>query len=277
MKTAVPAELRKLRVDLRSGPAPRYALLSAALLSAIERGVWRTGDRLPTEEVLAASLPLSLGTIQRALRILVAQGILVRRHRSGTFVAARRLAMEQPWHCRFLNDDDTEVLPVYPKIVRRDLTRQRGAWSRHLGNTPAGVVRIDRVIDINAEFRVYSKFFVDAARFGSLLKRPLAQLGNANFKQILARDYHLQTLELAHTMSVLVLPRDAAAALELAPNTIGAVVEASATGARGVPIYFQQIFIPPNGRKLVVSDVMTEQPQRGAQAGPATGAARQGE
>jgi DNA-binding GntR family transcriptional regulator len=233
--------------------------LSDALAAAIDRGVWRPGDRLPTEEVLAASLPFSLGTIQRALRMLVADGVLVRRHRSGTFVAARRRAMQQPWHCRFLNDDGTDVLPVYPRIVRRELTRQHGAWSHHLGSTPAGVVRIDRILEINNEFCVYNKFFADAARFGSLLKRPLAELNSANFKLVLAREYNLRVAALAHTLSVSVLPREVAAALQLAPNTVGSLIEARGATARGVPVYFQQMFVPPNLHKLVVSDVLTPQ------------------
>jgi DNA-binding GntR family transcriptional regulator len=185
--------------------------------------------------------------------------VLVRRHRSGTFVAARRRAMQQPWHCRFLNDDGTDVLPVYPRIVRRELTRQRGAWSPHLGSTPAGVVRIDRILEINNEFCVYNKFFADAARFGSLLKRPLAELNSANFKLVLAREYHLRVAALAHTLSVSLLPREVAAALQLAPSTVGSLIEARGATARGAPVYFQQMFVPPNSRKLVVSDVFAPQ------------------
>ena len=259
MRAARPPELRRLRFG-PPGRAPRkYMRLSDALASAIDRGVWRPGDRLPTEEVLAASLPFSLGTIQRALRMLVADGVLVRRHRSGTFVSARRRAMQQPWHCRFLNDDGTDILPVYPKIVRRELTRQRGAWSPYLGSTSAGVVRIDRILEINNEFCVYNKFFADAARFGSLLKRPLAELNSANFKLVLAREYHLRVAALAHTLSVSVLPREVAAALQLSPSTVGSVIEARGATARGMPVYFQQMFVPPNPRKLVVSDVLTPQ------------------
>jgi GntR family transcriptional regulator len=260
MHAAAPPQLRRLRFGPPGRAARKYLLLSDALASAIDRGVWRPGDRLPTEKVLAASLPFSLGTIQRALRLLVADGVLVRRHRSGTFVSAPRRAMQQPWHCRFLNDDGTDVLPVYPRIVRRELTRERGTWSRHLGSTPRGVVRIDRIIEINGEFCVYNKFFADAARFGSLLKRPLAELNSANFKLVLAREYHLRVAALAHTLTVSLLPREVSAALQLAASTMGSVIEARGATARGAPVYFQQMFVPPNPRRLVVSDVLRPLP-----------------
>src|SRR3954467_11666551 len=102
-KTTIPPQLRRLGADGRSD-APKHVQLSEAMRAAVASGHWRTGERLPTEVELARALPFSLGTVQRALRELSGDGTVVRRQRSGTFVAAQRTAMTDPWHCRFLDD-----------------------------------------------------------------------------------------------------------------------------------------------------------------------------
>jgi GntR family transcriptional regulator len=253
MQRIFPPELKRL--DATSGESvPKYARLSQAMLAAVANNHWRQGDRLPTEQALAKALPFSLGTIQRALRVLVNAGVLVRHHRSGTFVAAQKRAMEQPWHCRFLDDDGASILPIYPKILLRKLIQRRGPWTRHLGACPQGIIQIDRAIDINAEFCVYSKFYVDAARFRNLLDRPLGQLEHANFKLLLGREFHTPVIAFVQTLSTVMLPRGVCQAMELPVSTTGCVLEAGALAPRNVPVYFQQLFIPPNSRRLVLGD-----------------------
>ncbi|MBK8324837.1 MAG: GntR family transcriptional regulator [Betaproteobacteria bacterium] len=66
---------------------PKYVALRDAVVDAVNTGQWPAGTRLPNEQDLAAHLPIALGTIQRALRLLVEEGIIVRRSGHGTFVA----------------------------------------------------------------------------------------------------------------------------------------------------------------------------------------------
>ena len=55
---------------------PKYVLLRDAIVAAVTGGDWPAGTRLPNETEWAASLPVSLGTIQRALRMLVDEGVV---------------------------------------------------------------------------------------------------------------------------------------------------------------------------------------------------------
>src|SRR5438874_848951 len=87
-----------LRQPDRSG-VPKYQRLANALLDGISRGVWRPGDRLPAEEELTELTPYSLGTVQRALRDLADQGLVVRQHGLGSFVAEKPRQLQDPWHC----------------------------------------------------------------------------------------------------------------------------------------------------------------------------------
>ena len=59
-------------------------MISDAILSDIERGVLREGDRLPSEERLAEHHGVSVGTVQKALARLANSGIVSRQHGRGT-------------------------------------------------------------------------------------------------------------------------------------------------------------------------------------------------
>lgn len=64
----------------------RYAALAAALRHRVVRGEWLPGTALPAEQALAAEHGVALGTLRRALELLVEQGLIERIHGKGTFV-----------------------------------------------------------------------------------------------------------------------------------------------------------------------------------------------
>ena len=67
-----------------------YEKIRAEMLHRITRQVWPAGGSLPHEEQLAAEFGVARGTIRRAMADLVQRGIVVRRRKAGTKVAARR-------------------------------------------------------------------------------------------------------------------------------------------------------------------------------------------
>jgi len=70
---------------------PLYQQIKDLILQRIQNGDWQAGDRVPTEHALVAELDASRMTINRALRELTQEGVLVRRQGSGTFVGPRKL------------------------------------------------------------------------------------------------------------------------------------------------------------------------------------------
>src|SRR5215470_159348 len=105
--------IRARLADTQPQQGPKYQALSTAIMSAISNGDWIPGARLPTEAELAQVLPYSLGTIQKAYGELVKGGLIVRARGRGSFVAQLRRQMDEPWHCRFLSEDE-KILPIYP-------------------------------------------------------------------------------------------------------------------------------------------------------------------
>jgi DNA-binding GntR family transcriptional regulator len=77
-------------MDLLKSP-PRYEMLARDLRERIEYGDFAPGDKLPSENELAALNGYSRGTVVRAIESLVRQGLVTRRQGSGSFVAHRSL------------------------------------------------------------------------------------------------------------------------------------------------------------------------------------------
>lgn len=74
----------------RRESAPSYRRLKNVITEQIGTGRWSEGELLPSENQLVHSLGLSRMTINRALRELSADGVVVRMPGVGTFVAERK-------------------------------------------------------------------------------------------------------------------------------------------------------------------------------------------
>jgi GntR family histidine utilization transcriptional repressor len=61
--------------------------VESTIRRAIENGGWKPGFRLPAERELADTYGCARMTVRLALRDLEAEGLIIRRHGSGTFVA----------------------------------------------------------------------------------------------------------------------------------------------------------------------------------------------
>ncbi|MEQ3653515.1 MAG: histidine utilization repressor [Glaciecola sp.] len=72
-------------------PQPIYAKLKHAITHKITSGEWKAEQRVPSETELVKSLGVSRMTVNRALRELTAEGLLVRQQGSGTFVAKKKV------------------------------------------------------------------------------------------------------------------------------------------------------------------------------------------
>jgi GntR family transcriptional regulator len=79
-------------VEFTPGPTPLYVQLANSLRGHIAGGGLRAGEALPSERDLCAQLGTSRVTIRKAIETLIAEGLLLRKQGSGTFVAPRIVA-----------------------------------------------------------------------------------------------------------------------------------------------------------------------------------------
>jgi DNA-binding LacI/PurR family transcriptional regulator len=76
-----------MSVERGTGRVPLYRQVKQSLASSVERGEYAPGARFVTEREVCERFGVSTTTAVRALNELVAEGLLVRRQGSGTFVA----------------------------------------------------------------------------------------------------------------------------------------------------------------------------------------------
>lgn len=245
-------ELARHLVRAGAHGLPKYLRLQEAVIECIRGGYWKPGDRLPAEEELAQYSRMSLGTVQRALRDLSAQGIVVRQQGLGSFVGETQKRMQDPWHCRFLDESTGEILPVYSKAVRRQLVSERGPWSNYLGN--GRILRIDRRLDIGGEFNVYSRFYADRGTLGYFWNCPLAELNGANFKKLITRECSLPITDIRHSLRLTTFAPEIARTIEVGKDVTGIFLFSMAYAGRDTCVYYQEFYIPPTRRFLRFSE-----------------------
>ncbi len=73
-------------IDLKS-PEPLYHQLKKLIKRQIANRVWNFDQMIPSESELARIYGVSVGTVKKALSVLVEEGVLYRRQGKGTFVS----------------------------------------------------------------------------------------------------------------------------------------------------------------------------------------------
>lgn len=229
---------------------PKYLNVCQTIELEISTGRLVPGDRLPSELGFANALPISLGTVQKALGNLAGRGVLVRRHGHGTFVAEPHFRGPALWHMRML-DEFGEVLPVNMRVHEITRTEQRGAWTRFLGEQPF-YVRIRRTIEVNCEFTAFGEFVVPGPRFAQFLGLSPEQLSGRALRGELAERFGVSVLRVRELIGCEPAPQYVWRHLQLAPDTQMLVCEIFGYGFRDEPVYYQRNHIPPTSRRLEV-------------------------
>jgi GntR family histidine utilization transcriptional repressor len=82
-----PAHLKK---DIPASPLPLYLQVKKYIQAQISADTWQPDSKIPSENELVRTLGVSRMTVNRALRELTQEGLLVRLQGVGTFVAHRK-------------------------------------------------------------------------------------------------------------------------------------------------------------------------------------------
>ncbi|WP_228812323.1 histidine utilization repressor [Nocardia otitidiscaviarum] len=138
---AVDGELAALFEQSGGEAVPAYERVKNLVSAQIRSGRWVEGDQVPSEHQLVAATGLSRMTVNRALRELAAEGLIVRTAGVGTFVGGAK-ASSPLFEVRNIADDiarrghrhHTEVILVRAETIAPDHTHLRdslGATAFH--------------------------------------------------------------------------------------------------------------------------------------------------
>lgn len=237
-------------VGTASRSKTKYQVASDTLLEDIESGKLRPGDRLPSEEQLVTQLGFSLGTIQRALRDLAQQGVVQRVHGSGTYVSGARTPEDHLRHFRFRAEGDDSLLAIYFETKTLERTDAKGEWSAFLGDDKEGFVKIERLVNVNSEFDLFSELYLPMSRYAMLLDIQASELDGVSIRDLSADTFNMPTVHTEQFISCAPFPPRVSRMIDAPMAMFGMVLTIKSFGYRQTPTIWQRAFVPPSDRKL---------------------------
>lgn len=225
---------------------PKHERLRKAFAHSIADGFWRAGMRLPTEADLVHTTPCSLGTIQRALRDLAADGLIERRRGSGSVVANLNGKLSDPWHIRYIKTRSprVEYQSLHTRVLSRRQVRARGPWSDVLGQRNESATRVDRLFTVDGRIRIYAEFYALSSRFPEFMSLPLESMDGLNFKKMIGDRYHAPTHKVHQTLRFQATPPHVAEVCGAPAGGVSPVLNVVSYPLSGEPIYWQDFFLP---------------------------------
>lgn len=157
---------------------PRYHQLRDQLAALIAERRWRPGDAIPTEQELARSYEVAVGTVRKAVDVLVAEGMLERFQGRGTFVRRASFDGSLFRFFRFQSKTGERRIPQ-SRILKRDVLEAPSAVAATLQIAPeAKVIRISRLRLIETKPVLAEEIWLPFERFAAFAELALDQIGD---------------------------------------------------------------------------------------------------
>jgi GntR family transcriptional regulator len=155
---------------------PLYQKLRDEIATEIGRHAWRPGEAIPTEAELAATHKVAVGTVRKAIDVLVAEGLVERLQGRGTYVRRPRFRSSLFRFFRY-QDQGARRIPE-SRILKRQAVAAPAAVARALA-LPKGtqVIRMLRLRSLDGTAALAEEIWLDKALFAPLLSLPEDEIG----------------------------------------------------------------------------------------------------
>jgi GntR family transcriptional regulator len=239
--------------DLRGATTePKYVVLFQAFTEAIRRGDFKPGQRIPAESELCSRLPVSLGTLQKAMGKLAENGLIVRNRRTGTFVADRRSQASEAFVYRFRDPVTGQIQLPFVRVLAVEEDRSRGPWRSML--KVERCVRLDRLLWIENDPPAFTSVYFAFEHGKALLDVPLEELHGSSTHRVMVDRFNLPTVRVEHRIGCRPLSAQACEHLRIADGTSGTVWDVSDFSIDDRPILFQRLQLPPGHRPIEIQE-----------------------
>ena len=227
--------------QLDPGPVPLHHQVYLDLRAALDRGEWRSGDRLPTERDLSARYGCSLITVRRALGELAREARIERTRGRGTFVTRPSIRLDMGGSLSFAEEMiDQGHLPGTQLVASR--TETAGSTvAAALGIEPgAPTLYVERLRLADDEPLLLEQVHLPADRFPGLLS---ADLEHGSLYELLASRYDTPVSLARETFLPVTLPAREARLLGQEPHRLALLIEGVAYTHGGVPIEYARSYV----------------------------------
>jgi len=228
--------------------------LYRAMLKMIENGFWNPGDRLPTDIEFTNFLPLSLATVQAALKMLAEQKIIVRKKRQGTFVASEEnLSRELVFFC-FVEPGSTALMLVDELNLSVAETANRGPWTDFLGERNRYIL-VTRTLDVGGKFKIRSEYYFSNPRLRVLLDFPLESLRGIALRPLLHFRFGMPTTSVEWQSSFERFDKGLAHELGVPAGQTGLRYDVRLRTIAEEPLAFHRFWVPPNKCTMLIPPI----------------------
>lgn len=226
---------------------PAYTRIAQSIREDIENGTYGLGDMLPSEPRLAASHKASIGTVKKALQVLVSEGFVYRMQGKGTFVGGNFIRSTT---LRFYRTQEAfgsaDPAPAAVFLSRSFMPALAEA-NRALGIADtAELLFLERMICINGKPAALVHSFFEKKRFRKLFDVSPERFEREALTLIIEHEFDTPTLSTNELTSVCI-PDDDGIALRLgqAPGTALLLIEMLSFSYKNIPYEYRRSYCAP--------------------------------
>ncbi|MEM5296842.1 GntR family transcriptional regulator [Burkholderia sp. JPY481] len=218
---------------------PRYQRLRDEMVALIAARHWRPGEAIPTEQALAKSYDVAVGTVRKAVDLLVAEGLLERFQGRGTFVRRASFDSSLFRFFRFQTRQGERRIPE-SRILRREVVDAPSAVAAILQiSSTARVIQMTRLRLIDGVPMLAEEIWLPYVRFAAFAQMDLNEVGDllypvyeAQCNQVVASATETLTVEAIGPLH--------ARLLRIEPGTPAVVIERLAYGYDRQPLEWRR-------------------------------------
>jgi GntR family transcriptional regulator len=157
---------------------PLYQRLRDELSGRIAAQQWRPGEAIPTEAELVRQFSASIGTVRKAVDMLVAEGALERFQGKGTFVRRARFDSSLFRFFRFQKETGERQVPE-GRILRREVMEAPSAVASALRLLPGSpVIHLSRLRVLDGKPLLAEAIWLPKDKFAALLDIDTSEFGD---------------------------------------------------------------------------------------------------
>jgi GntR family transcriptional regulator len=247
---------------LRPGPVPLHHQVYLDLRSALDRGIYRPGHRLPTERDLARHYGCSLITIRRALYELSREQRIERTQGRGTYVLQPRIDRDLADTNSFAQEMKRLGLTAETRIVAARSEPAGESVAAALQLQPgAPTLYLERLRLASGEPMLLELVHLPAERFPGLLA---TDLEHGSLYELLSRRYQTEIAVTRETLEPVLLRAREARLLAQKPRSAALLVEGIASTSNGIPVELSRTFVRGDRTRYYIERVVVREGARSA-------------
>lgn len=249
---------------------PRYHQIAESLRERILGGRLAAGARLDNQRRLAREFGVTLMTLRQALEVLERDGLIVRRHGLGTFIASPSVDYDILQFRSFAGDLSAHGEDVGTRFLRGQFASADRRVAQALGLRPASrVFVLDRLRLVGGHPMSFQASYL-AAPLGEEVAK--ADLRVTPLREVLAFKLGIEIETARETVSAVPLPERAARELGCRPGIAAFRSDRVSMGPGGAAVVYDRVFIPGD-RFRITRDLRYDHPSdaRPRQAAPTSG------